>query len=128
MSRAAKVFFVASLGVTSVTIFGVHWVQIKEREVRSLHASFWPLADGGPVRLRARQTMFAGVLRDEARMQAKRAARQQEYDEQLRKREYLESIQSVGSAGSSSSGQQQTPSSHPGSQSPQEFDWGCKTC
>jgi len=105
MSRAAKVFFVASLGVTSVTIFGVHWVQIKERE-----------------------TMFAGVLRDEARMQAKRAARQQEYDEQLRKREYLESIQSVGSAGSSSSGQQQTPSSHPGSQSPQEFDWGCKTC
>jgi protein PET117 len=71
------------------------------------------------------QTMFAGVLRDDARVAAKRAqrAREAEFEEQARKRAYLETIQGV---------------SHPVVPPPEikgevptsaeGMDFGCKTC
>lgn len=68
--------------------------------------------------------MFAGVLRDEARQQAKRQqrAREAEFEEQTRKRAFLEQVQTV---------------SHPVAEPPkvvgavptsaEELDFGCKT-
>lgn len=52
------------------------------------------------------QTMFAGVLRDDARQQAKKAerlAREQEFQEQIRRRKFLESTQAVSNASEGSS-------------------------
>lgn len=44
------------------------------------------------------QTMYAGVLRDEARQAAKKEERAREFEEQARRRAYLESQQSVSNA------------------------------
>lgn len=51
------------------------------------------------------QNMYAGVLRDEARQAAKKAEREREFQEQIRRRMYLESQQKVSNPadGSSSS-------------------------
>ncbi|KAK4703777.1 hypothetical protein P7C70_g2441, partial [Phenoliferia sp. Uapishka_3] len=74
MSRTAKAFFGFSLLVATASIGGVHFLQIQERE-----------------------TMYAGVLKDDARMAAKRQQklRELEFEEQTRLRAYLESVQDV---------------------------------
>ncbi|GJN89222.1 hypothetical protein Rhopal_002201-T1 [Rhodotorula paludigena] len=74
MSRTAKALFAGSVVFCGLSIWGVHMIQVRERE-----------------------TMFAGVIRDEARLAAKRAqkARELEFEEQARKRAYLESVQHV---------------------------------
>jgi len=69
--------------------------------------------------------MFAGVIRDEARLAAKRAqkARELEFEDQARKRAYLESVQSVS--------QPVVPAPPVKGEvptSPEGLDFGCKTC
>lgn len=69
--------------------------------------------------------MFAGVIRDEARMAAKRAQklREAEFEDQARKRAYLESIQQISNP--------QTPPPPAVDQVPQNaegLDFGCKSC
>ncbi|GAA6002507.1 hypothetical protein JCM10207_001155 [Rhodosporidiobolus poonsookiae] len=101
MSRTAKALFMGSVVFCGVSIWGVHMIQVRERE-----------------------TMYAGVIRDEARLAAKRAqrARELEFEDQARKRAYLESVQRVSNpvtpppefAG-------ETPKSADG------MDFGCKT-
>ncbi|SGZ31089.1 BQ5605_C047g12301 [Microbotryum silenes-dioicae] len=80
MSRSSKAFFGLSLVIAVASIGGVHLSQYQER-----------------------QTMFAGVLRDDARLAAKRQARQAELDEQRRKQAYLETLQTLPSTTSTSS-------------------------
>ncbi|GAA6022230.1 hypothetical protein JCM11491_001673 [Sporobolomyces phaffii] len=102
MSRTAKAFFLGTVVFSGVSIWGVHMIQVRERE-----------------------TMFAGVLRDEARLAAKKLQREREaeFEDQAKKRAYLASIQQV---------------SHPVVEPPtvkgdvpttaDGMDFGCKTC
>ncbi|GAA5984335.1 hypothetical protein JCM11641_006186 [Rhodosporidiobolus odoratus] len=101
MSRTAKVLFGASVLFAGVSIWGVHMIQVRERE-----------------------TMFAGVLRDEARLSAKRAqkARELEFEDQARKRAYLESTQAVSNPVAVPPRVDEVPASAEG------MDFGCKTC
>ncbi|KAM0787518.1 hypothetical protein ACM66B_003589 [Microbotryomycetes sp. NB124-2] len=100
MSRTAKLFFGLSALFGVAAIGGVHLIQQQERE-----------------------TMFAGVLRDEARMAAKRQQRlrELEFEDQARKRAYLETVQNVSNA-SAPRPDVQVPASAEG------MDFGCKTC
>ncbi|KAK4051235.1 hypothetical protein OIV83_003057 [Microbotryomycetes sp. JL201] len=100
MSRTAKLFFGASALFGVAAIGGVHLIQQQERE-----------------------TMFAGVLRDEARMAAKRQQklRELEFEDQARKRAYLETVQSV-STSSSPRPDVPAPATADG------MDFGCKSC
>ncbi|KDQ19475.1 hypothetical protein BOTBODRAFT_28051 [Botryobasidium botryosum FD-172 SS1] len=81
MSRAARATLTASLVFAAVTVWGVHYIQTKEREI-----------------------MYQGVVRDEARQAAKRKQREREelLAESLKKRELYESVQSVPAAPSAS--------------------------
>lgn len=95
MSRTSKVFFAFSMLVATASIGGVHLLQIQEREVRppeprSLHSSADRCAPPA-------QTMFQGVIKDEARMAAKKQQklRELEFEEQTRLRAYLENKQGV---------------------------------
>lgn len=103
MSRSAKLFFGLSTLFGIAAIGGVHLIQQQERE-----------------------TMFAGVLRDEARLQAKRQQklRELEFEDQARKRAYLETVQSV----SNSSTPLERPQGLEVPQSSEGMDFGCKTC
>ncbi|GAA5845980.1 hypothetical protein JCM9279_004745 [Rhodotorula babjevae] len=102
MSRTAKALFAASVVFCGVSIWGVHRIQILERE-----------------------TMFAGVIRDEARLAAKRAqkARELEFEDQARKRAYLETVQAV-----SQPVVPPPPVKGDVPTSPEGLDFGCKTC
>lgn len=69
--------------------------------------------------------MFAGVIRDEERLAAKRAQkeRQLEFEDQARKRAYLEQVQSVSQASVPPPDVKgEVPKSADG------LDFGCKTC
>ncbi|GAA6060517.1 hypothetical protein JCM10212_005598 [Sporobolomyces blumeae] len=103
MSRAAKALFTGSVLFAGVSIWGVHMIQVRERE-----------------------TMYAGVLRDDERLAAKKQQRlrELEFEDQAKKRAYLESVQHV---------------SHPVVEprrvkpehvptGPEGLDFGCKTC
>ncbi|SCV73272.1 BQ2448_7198 [Microbotryum intermedium] len=114
MSRSAKSFFGLSLVIAIASIGGVHLSQYQER-----------------------QTMFAGVLRDDARLAAKRRARQAEFDEQRRKQAYLESLQSIPGSTTrpiptpASGGRLKDGTSKAVLMSREEaegLDWGCKEC
>ncbi|KAL1411172.1 hypothetical protein Q8F55_002122 [Vanrija albida] len=54
MSRASKVFFGVSMAFMGATVYGVHWLQKRESD-----------------------NMYLGVLRDEERVNAKKAAQAQ---------------------------------------------------
>ncbi|GAA5910981.1 hypothetical protein JCM6882_006737 [Rhodosporidiobolus microsporus] len=102
MSKTAKIIFGASILFAGASVYGVHMIQVRERE-----------------------TMYAGVLRDDARLAAKRAqkARELEFEEQARKRAYLESVQAVSNPVT-------TPKAVPKDQVPMSgegMDWGCST-
>lgn len=102
MSRTAKAVFGASCLLAGVSIWGVHMIQVRERE-----------------------TMFAGVLRDQERLDAKKLQRERqlEFEDQARKRAYLESVQGVSNAHAPPpSIQGEVPTSADG------MDFGCKTC
>lgn len=70
--------------------------------------------------------MFAGVVRDEARLVARRAqrAREAEFEDQARKRAFLEGVQGVSNpvAPAAPTPKGEVPSSAEG------LDFGCKTC
>ena len=93
MSRTAKATLAAAATFCSVTIFTVHYMQRQEREVgvvfrtrlRVLIYSF----------LIFTQTMYQGVLRDDARRLDKHRQREEALQESLRKRELYERVQTV---------------------------------
>lgn len=68
--------------------------------------------------------MFAGVLRDDARLAAKKAqrAREAEFEDQARKRAYLESVQGVSNPVVPPPKVEKVPESAEG------MDFGCKNC
>ncbi|GAA5928784.1 Pet117p [Sporobolomyces koalae] len=103
MSRTARTFFIGSVVFTGVSIWGVHMIQVRERE-----------------------TMFAGVIRDEQRLQAKKQQRlrELEFEDQAKKRAYLESVQHVSNpvVEPRKVEPDQVPTSSEG------MDFGCKTC
>ncbi|KAF8596882.1 hypothetical protein BDV93DRAFT_402082, partial [Ceratobasidium sp. AG-I] len=75
MSRAAKATLLGSMIFAGAAVWGVHAQQRKEQD-----------------------TMYQGVVRDEARQAAKKKRREQEFEESQRKRELYERVQSVGSS------------------------------
>lgn len=101
MSLSAKAFFGASCLIAVASIGGVHYSQLKEREA-SLPPShpFPPTTPSAnpprapPPPAAHPQTMYAGVLRDEARRKLKteQRAREAEFEEQTRKRAFLEGV------------------------------------
>ncbi|KAG8923324.1 hypothetical protein FRC03_007820 [Tulasnella sp. 419] len=74
-SRGSKIAFLASSAWCILAIGGVHWLQIQERE-----------------------SMYQGVVKDEARMAAKKKQREEELLESMKKREVYEKFQPVGQA------------------------------
>ncbi|GAA5907720.1 Pet117p [Sporobolomyces salmoneus] len=103
MSRTAKALFLGSVLFSGVSIWGVHMIQVRERE-----------------------TMYAGVIRDEARLLAKKQQKEREleFQEQARKRAYLEKVQQVSNPVTEPMrvGEEEVPKSAEG------LDFGCKTC
>jgi protein PET117 len=82
MSRASKIFLGSSIVVSGAVIYGVHWIQKYESDVS--HApqysqfkfnsnSSWSHRKGERT---DKQTMYQGVLRDEARLREKALALQ----------------------------------------------------
>lgn len=92
MSRAAKATLLASMVFAGAAVWGVHAQQKKEQDVSGSSLSPAPLTHLN------RQTMYQGVVRDEARQAAKRKQREQEFQESQRKRELYERVQAVGSS------------------------------
>ncbi|KLO15133.1 hypothetical protein SCHPADRAFT_825289 [Schizopora paradoxa] len=72
MSRVARATLAASAIFCVGTVWGVHFLQQRER-----------------------QTMYQGVVRDDARRLEKQRERQDRLDESLRKREVYEKVQVV---------------------------------
>ncbi|CAG8502639.1 2242_t:CDS:2 [Cetraspora pellucida] len=72
MSRVAKVTLVSMLILSAGTIFGVHYLQKKEKEV-----------------------MHAGIIRDKERKREKLMQNQLEHDRQVMLRKEYEKIQPV---------------------------------
>ncbi|KAG9006138.1 hypothetical protein FRB94_000963 [Tulasnella sp. JGI-2019a] len=75
MTRAAKATLTISAAICAFTVYGVHWLQFKERD-----------------------DMYQGVLKDEARIAEKKRQREAEFQESMKKRELYERYQEVGSA------------------------------
>jgi protein PET117 len=72
MSRAAKATLVASILVSSLTVWGVHYFQQQEHE-----------------------TMYKGVLRDDERRRRKMKEREEDFLRSHQKRELYERVQRV---------------------------------
>ena len=123
MSRAAKTFFACSLVIGIASIGGVHLIQRQEREVRRrVSLDSHQITDYSAT---PSKTMFAGVLRDSARLEAKKQQRlrQAEFDDQLAKRAYLESVQGISNPlGPPPPKVDNVPTSAEG------LDFGCKSC
>ncbi|GAA5968648.1 hypothetical protein JCM3765_004150 [Sporobolomyces pararoseus] len=103
MSRTAKALFLGSVLFSGVSIWGVHMIQVRERE-----------------------TMYAGVIRDEARLAAKKLQKEREleFKDQAKKRAYLEQVQKVSNPVIQPPrvNQEDVPKNGEG------LDFGCKTC
>ncbi|KAI0687149.1 hypothetical protein C8T65DRAFT_676463 [Cerioporus squamosus] len=72
MSRAAKITLGAAIFGSAFIVWGVHHLQIQERE-----------------------TMYQGVLRDEVRRREKMRQREEDLQRSLEKRELYERVQNV---------------------------------
>jgi protein PET117 len=82
MSRPAKLTLAASVLVSGLTVWGVHYMQEREREV-----------------------MYRGVERDEARQEEKRRKRQLDLEiNQQKEKEYQKLQPTAGAQGSSAKG------------------------
>ncbi|MBW0524930.1 hypothetical protein O181_064645 [Austropuccinia psidii MF-1] len=106
MSRTAKFALLLTSSITGLTVWGVHYLQTSEREA-----------------------MYQGVLRDKERIKARLAqmARETEFDEQSRRRDYLENLQPITNhSGPRPEKPKETLSSN-GSINPIKLE-GCKTC
>ncbi|KAH9066882.1 hypothetical protein EDB87DRAFT_1553626 [Lactarius vividus] len=73
MSRAAKATLLASIIVSSLTVWGVHYIQQQEHE-----------------------TMYQGVLRDDERRKRKMKEREGDLLRSQQRREVYERVQHVG--------------------------------
>jgi protein PET117 len=89
MSRAAKATLIASIVVSSLTVWGVHYLQQQEHDVCASPIFLWTLL------MRASQTMYQGVLRDDERRKRKMKERDEDLLRSQRKREIYESVQQV---------------------------------
>jgi len=105
-------------------------IQVREREV-----GFSPLLSSPIITLanrcifhhfRLMQTMYAGVIRDDARLAAKKLQKEREleFQDQAKKRAYLEGVQKVSNPVTEPMKlkQEEVPKSAEG------LDFGCKTC
>ncbi|KAH9995132.1 hypothetical protein BJV77DRAFT_272688 [Russula vinacea] len=72
MSRAAKATLLASILVSSVTVWGVHYLQQQEHD-----------------------TMYQGVLRDDERRKRKMKEREENFLQSQKKRGIYENVQRV---------------------------------
>ncbi|KAH9812321.1 hypothetical protein DFH28DRAFT_1031697, partial [Melampsora americana] len=74
MSRLAKLTLVGTAAITGMTVWGVHFLQLSEREA-----------------------MYQGVLRDDERVRKRKEQilRDAEFEDQQQKQAYLQSIQPV---------------------------------
>ena len=94
MTRVAKGTLLVSCIISSLVIWGVHFQQSQEREVRDLlpfiyfEIKIWQ---------NLVKTMYQGVLRDDERRREKMKKRADDLQESLRKREQYERVQSVTS-------------------------------
>jgi protein PET117 len=94
MSRVAKATLIASIVVSSLTVWGVHFLQQQEHEVL-----IFPLYNVVKLLLIfAIQTMYQGVLRDNERRRRKLKEREEDFLRSQRKREVYERVQHVESA------------------------------
>jgi len=89
MSRAAKGTLVASIIVTTFTVWAVHYLQQQEHEVNSYYFAV------AQALTRLVQRMYRGVLKDDERRKEKMRKRQQDLEESLRKRDVYEAVQTV---------------------------------
>ncbi|KAG0148052.1 hypothetical protein CROQUDRAFT_90797 [Cronartium quercuum f. sp. fusiforme G11] len=105
MSRLAKLTFAGTSVLTGLTVWGVHLMQLSERDA-----------------------MYQGVLRDDERVRKRREqmARDEELNEQRRRQVYLESLQPVSNP-SGPPPQPRPTLSGDTNQNPIKFE-GCKTC
>ncbi|KAI0251424.1 hypothetical protein BJV78DRAFT_1315868 [Lactifluus subvellereus] len=90
MSRVAKATLIASIVVSSLTVWGVHYLQQQEHDARTffiLVCKTWLTF--------ALQTMYQGVLRDDERRRRKMKEREEEFLRSQRKRETYERMQRV---------------------------------
>jgi protein PET117 len=92
MSRKAQVTLAVTSLATIAVVWGVHWQQQREREVRSVCL----------LRLIAHvacaQVMYQGVLRDDERRREKMRQREEEFQISRAKREIYERVQKVRGA------------------------------
>ncbi|GAA98419.1 uncharacterized protein L969DRAFT_94219 [Mixia osmundae IAM 14324] len=72
MSLAAKATFGSAVVLTTFTVWGVHYIQTRERA-----------------------TMYQGVVKDDARVAAKKLQREAEFAEQIKRQAYLEQVQPI---------------------------------
>lgn len=95
MSRTAKATLAAAATFCGVTIFTVHYMQRQEREVGVVFRTRF--ARSSYFLFSFTQTMYQGVLRDDARRLEKHKEREEALRESLRKRELYERVQTVSS-------------------------------
>lgn len=88
MSRAAKATLFASVLLSGLTIWAVHYQQEQEREVSTVSKQDIPPTE-------SHQSMYKGVLRDDERRREKMKQREQEYQESQQKRAIYERVQRV---------------------------------
>ena len=97
MSRAAKMTLGVSMVACIGTIWGVHYMQRREREVRVFAQIFFGWESHFSRRWTAdRQVMHQGVLRDDARRAARLREREEALEASREKHRAYERVQKVG--------------------------------
>ena len=95
MSRAAKVTLTSCLVVSCGIIWGVHFMQRQEAEVRAFSISGTFRSHLTLAYSLALQKMYQGVLRDDERRREKMRRREEDLQASLEKRAIYESVQHV---------------------------------
>ena len=90
MSRAAKITLGAALVTSALIVWGVHHLQVTEREVRRV-----PTLSKASTDCIRFQTMYQGVLKDDERRREKMRQREEELQRSLQRRELYERVQTV---------------------------------
>lgn len=92
MSKVAKATLLASFVASTTIIWGVHFLQKRESDVRISLSIKLTRTDA------VYQTMYAGVLRDDERRKEKMRRREEELEESMKKRAIYERVQHVTNA------------------------------
>lgn len=90
MSRAAKLTLGAAFCGSALIVWGVHFLQQRERNVSITELHLGKIFD-----LNELQTMYQGVLRDDERRREKMRQREEDYQRSMQKRELYERVQTV---------------------------------